>query len=136
LDAITDVTTTFLTNLGRTLRFYADTQASKMSAEEMILHTLYQNGTRDVSQLEHYARDDVERHGVKLADLAKKMQAAYTDTVRRFGSFPSVVPASLADPCRFSPSARGRSNRPSSRTTCSSRAMARCSCRQSWPKPP
>lgn len=75
------MTTAFLTNLGRTLRFYADTQASKMSAEEMVLHTLYQNGTRDVNQLEQYARDDVERHGVKIAELAKKMQAAYTDTV-------------------------------------------------------
>jgi transcriptional activator SPT7 len=47
----------------------------------MILHTLYHSGTQEVSQLELYIRDDVERHGSKLAELAKKMQAAYTETV-------------------------------------------------------
>ncbi|CED84338.1 Histone acetyltransferase SAGA/ADA, catalytic subunit PCAF/GCN5 and related proteins [Phaffia rhodozyma] len=81
VDSLTSYMSDYLMNLGRTMRYYLDTQARNMSAEEMILHALFENGTTKVEQLERHVREDIERYGAKISDLAKKMQQAYDETL-------------------------------------------------------
>ncbi len=52
----------------------------------MILHAFFENGGISVHDLDRYVRDDVERVGVKLRDVDKKLRQAMEDQV-------SVIPA-------------------------------------------
>ncbi len=54
--------------------------------QEMILHAFFENGGISVHDLDRYVRDDVERVGVKLRDVDKKLRQAMEDQV-------SVIPA-------------------------------------------
>ena len=81
-DVLTNVMAEFLMNMGRTLRIYADRYARKMSAEEMILHSLLESGNTDVSGLESYIRDHVERYGAKMSDLLRKLRQSYRDQLQ------------------------------------------------------
>lgn len=51
------------------------------SSQELILHTLSENGTTEIQQLDRYIKEDVEHYGVKLSLLTKKMQTAYLESV-------------------------------------------------------
>lgn len=80
-DVLTDVTAEYLMSMGRTLRMYTDQFAHEMSVEEIVLHTLFENGGMDVRSLESYIVDDVLRYGSKMSDLLRKLQASYRDTL-------------------------------------------------------
>ena len=47
----------------------------------MILHALYENGGLAPSDIESHIKDDIEKDGVKLVDMDKKMSQAYKDIV-------------------------------------------------------
>ncbi|CAD6895786.1 unnamed protein product [Tilletia controversa] len=79
VDVLTHVASDFLLSMGRTLRLYADRCAQQMSAEEMILHSIRENGAGDVPSLEAYVKDDVERYGIKLTQLLGKLRQSYKD---------------------------------------------------------
>jgi transcriptional activator SPT7 len=81
IDSLTDVFSDHLMNLGRTMRSYVDNHSRSMTAEEIILHTLFENGTTELSQLDSYIRDDVEAYGAKLSDLSTRMQKAFMESV-------------------------------------------------------
>jgi len=49
----------------------------------MILHALYENGGLAPSDIESHIKDDIEKEGVKLVDMDKKMGQAYKDIVSR-----------------------------------------------------
>lgn len=50
--------------------------------QEIILHTLFESGVSKVQELERYVTDDIERNGVRLVELEKKLVNAYRDAVR------------------------------------------------------
>lgn len=79
LDVLTGVTTEYMLNVGRTIRFLCDKYSVVMTPEEIILHTLFESGTSKIQDLERYISDDVVRHGSRLADLEKKLVTAYRD---------------------------------------------------------
>ncbi|KAI3611684.1 saga complex protein [Moniliophthora roreri] len=79
LDVLTGVTSEYLQNVGRTIKFLSDKFGNKMSAEEIILHTLFESGMSKVSDLERYVTDDVERYGSRLGDLEKKLVGTYRE---------------------------------------------------------
>ncbi|KAK7029559.1 Transcriptional activator spt7 [Paramarasmius palmivorus] len=79
LDVLTSVTSEYLQNVGRTIKFLSDKFGNKMTAEEIILHTLFESGMSKVSDLERYVSDDVERYGSRLGDLEKKLVGAYRE---------------------------------------------------------
>ncbi|KAK3843798.1 MAG: hypothetical protein J3R72DRAFT_366499, partial [Linnemannia gamsii] len=81
LAVMTDITVEFFLNLGRTLRGYTDLYNKGMTAEEILLHTLHENGVNGVGDLEGYIREDVERYGNKLQDIHRKLETSYTDVV-------------------------------------------------------
>ncbi|KAF9912970.1 Transcriptional activator spt7 [Linnemannia zychae] len=81
LAVMTDITVEFFLNLGRTLRGYTDLYNKGMTAEEILLHTLHENGVSGVGDLEGYIREDVERYGNKLHDIHRKLETSYTDVV-------------------------------------------------------
>ncbi|PWN51023.1 hypothetical protein IE53DRAFT_368416 [Violaceomyces palustris] len=83
VDVLSDVMTEFLMNMGRTLRLYSDRYARKMSAEEMILHSLQESAGTDVPGLERYIRDDVERYGIKMSDLLRRLRQSYKDQLQQ-----------------------------------------------------
>lgn len=45
----------------------------------MLLHTLYENGIMNISELESYVHDDVERGSSRLDDLHRRLQTSYQD---------------------------------------------------------
>ncbi|KAG1716473.1 hypothetical protein ID866_677 [Astraeus odoratus] len=79
LDVLTGVTSEFLFNVGRTMRFLCDKYAQTMTSEEIILHALFESGITRVEDLERYIKDDVVRHGTRLAELEKKLENAYRE---------------------------------------------------------
>ncbi|KAI0785736.1 hypothetical protein C8Q75DRAFT_881942 [Abortiporus biennis] len=79
LDVLTSVTSEYLLNVGRTIRYLTDKYGNRMTAEEIILHTLFESGTTRIVELERYIKDDVLRHGARLLDLEKKLTNAYRE---------------------------------------------------------
>jgi hypothetical protein len=61
--------------------------------QEMILHALYENGGLAPSDIESHIKDDIEKEGIKLVDMDKKMGQAYKDVVSRplFCFLPSML---------------------------------------------
>lgn len=45
----------------------------------MLLHTLYENGITDLSELEMYCQDEVERNIYRLEDIHTRLQTSYQD---------------------------------------------------------
>ncbi|KAF9902075.1 Transcriptional activator spt7, partial [Lobosporangium transversale] len=81
LAVMTDIAVEFFLNIGKTLRGYSDLYNKGMTAEEILLHTLYENGVSSVGELEGYIREDVERYGNKLQEVHRKLESSYTDTI-------------------------------------------------------
>ncbi|KAI0629579.1 hypothetical protein C8Q77DRAFT_1141217 [Trametes polyzona] len=79
LDVLASVTAEYMFNVGRTIRFLCDKYGNKMTAEEIILHTLFESGITRINDLERYVKDDVVRYGGRLADLEKKLAAVYRE---------------------------------------------------------
>ncbi|KAH8110536.1 hypothetical protein DFH11DRAFT_1514277 [Phellopilus nigrolimitatus] len=79
LDVFTGVAAEYLFNVGRTLRYLCDKYSQQMTAEEIILHTLFEHGITHVRDLESYITDDVMRYGTRLTDMEKKLVNAYNE---------------------------------------------------------
>ncbi|KIK61029.1 hypothetical protein GYMLUDRAFT_586847 [Collybiopsis luxurians FD-317 M1] len=93
LDVLSGVTSEYLLNVGRSIKFLVDKFAHTMSPEEIILHTLFESGISEIQDLERYVADDVERYGSRLADIEKKLVGAY----REITSVDSVEDEGLFD---------------------------------------
>ena len=50
--------------------------------QNILLHTLKENGVESPQQLDQFVTHDVQRHGAKLHDLRRKLDYAYKDLVR------------------------------------------------------
>ncbi|KAJ2603036.1 Transcriptional activator spt7 [Coemansia sp. RSA 1286] len=96
MSTITDFFIDYISNLGRTLRSYYDKHARTMSTEAILAHTLYDNGTEDLVELEYYLRGEIGRYSNKLSDLHKKMSKSYQDIVGD-GRSDSVADASALE---------------------------------------
>ncbi|KAJ2084168.1 Transcriptional activator spt7 [Coemansia sp. RSA 988] len=79
LACLSDFLIDYMTNLGRTLRTYCDKHGYSMSPEAIVAHSLYANGTEDLSELEYYIRGEIGRYNGKLSDLHKKLTRSYQD---------------------------------------------------------
>ncbi|KAG0172229.1 Transcriptional activator spt7 [Apophysomyces sp. BC1034] len=79
LNVLTELFMDYMLNIGKTLRCYWDDYGQQMSSEEIIIHTLYDNGVMDLSELESYVVDDVDRYGHRLEDLHRKLELSYQD---------------------------------------------------------
>ncbi|KAH9810605.1 hypothetical protein DFH28DRAFT_985231 [Melampsora americana] len=77
LNCLTEIAIQYLSNIGRTLHFFADRFSATLSASEMIQQTLRANGINGLDLLEAYVRDDVEKYGNKLKELFRKVEAGY-----------------------------------------------------------
>ncbi|KAH6567237.1 hypothetical protein BASA60_009134 [Batrachochytrium salamandrivorans] len=82
LASITEIAVHFFSNIGRTLRVYLDKYSHFLSPEIILIHTLSSNGIEDQQALETYIHNDVLRLGVKLTDIRRKLDAAYSQLDR------------------------------------------------------
>ncbi|KAJ3056786.1 Transcriptional activator spt7 [Rhizophlyctis rosea] len=80
--ALTDTVGQYFMNLGKTMRVYLDKFGKTFSPEDILLHTLKENGVESPQQLDQFVTHDVKRHGAKLFDLRRKLDYAYKDLVR------------------------------------------------------
>jgi len=98
IDAVTDIAMDYFQKLGKTLMVYQEAPQHERRFEpevsktidlecllrsngwlqEIILHTLYENGA-DVECLDNYIRDDVERLGTKLNSIHERMKSHLAD---------------------------------------------------------
>ncbi|KAI7863084.1 hypothetical protein BDF14DRAFT_1847660 [Spinellus fusiger] len=81
LNIFTDMMTDYMLNIGKTLRSYWDDYGRQMNSEEIIMHTLYENGVPSISALESYIVDDIGRLGSRLEDLHRKLDTSYQDII-------------------------------------------------------
>jgi cell division protein ZapA (FtsZ GTPase activity inhibitor) len=75
LDLFTRMVAQNITNLGKTFRLLLDGFSGQMSAEEIMLHALHENGRN--TDLEAHIRDDIEREGQRMAEMERKVKQAY-----------------------------------------------------------
>lgn len=100
LEAATDVAADFFIKVARTLVGYIQvpkapipnpgsgtsgrnevTWKSRFTTEEIILHTLHENGS-DIDALETYVKDDMERISTRLGVMHERMKAHLADLLR------------------------------------------------------
>ncbi|KAG2185419.1 hypothetical protein INT44_002210, partial [Umbelopsis vinacea] len=81
LSVLSDVATNYFSSLGKTLRVYWDTYCNKMSDEEILTHTLYDNGVISIQELEDYIHDDIEKYGHRLNDIHRKLTSSYNELI-------------------------------------------------------
>ncbi|GAA5832880.1 hypothetical protein JCM11251_000515 [Rhodosporidiobolus azoricus] len=75
-DVLSHLASEYITNLGRTLRFYADRYAAELTPSQMLTHTLSENGVPTPSLLDTYVSEDIDRYGSRLSDLLRKLERA------------------------------------------------------------
>lgn len=96
LDAITEMAGDYFTKIARTLNGYSQAPQvaipvaglqgkvafkARFTTEEIILHTLQENGA-DLDSLDSYVTEDVDRAGSKLAVTHERMKAHLADSLR------------------------------------------------------
>ncbi|KAH7154939.1 SAGA complex protein [Dactylonectria estremocensis] len=94
IDTFTGVAADYFQKLIRTFNVYNESEKKaalsmvdgpkfqpRYTPEEVILHTLDESGT-DITQLELYANDDIDRLGSKLGGLHERMKLHLTDLLR------------------------------------------------------
>ncbi len=100
LDAVTSLASDFFVKISKTLADYAATPKvpvpkavpggsgqvdvtwkDRFTQEEMILHTLHENGS-DLEALESYVKDDLDRSGTKMVQMQDRMKAHLADLLR------------------------------------------------------
>lgn len=93
VDALTGIAADYFQKLIRTFNIYREAEKKststsegtvvqpRFSAEEVILHTLDENG-HDIATLELYAKDDVDRLSTRLGTLHDRMKTHLTDLLR------------------------------------------------------
>ncbi|KAI9268278.1 hypothetical protein BDA99DRAFT_603761 [Phascolomyces articulosus] len=79
LNVLTELAIDYMLNVGRTIRSYWDDYGRQMSNEEILMHVLYENGVSNITELESYIRDDVERYGHRLDELHRRLESSYQD---------------------------------------------------------
>ncbi|KAL8771725.1 MAG: hypothetical protein Q9209_002916 [Squamulea sp. 1 TL-2023] len=100
LDAVTSLASDFFIKISKTLAEYSETPKipipksvpdssgqvevtwkNRFTQEEMILHTLHENGS-DLDALESYVKDEVDRSGTKMVQMQDRMKAHLADLLR------------------------------------------------------
>ncbi|KIH89083.1 transcriptional activator SPT7 [Sporothrix brasiliensis 5110] len=96
MDAMTDIAADYFTKLCHTFNVYNEAEKKeavgvwaergnrfqpRYSPEEVVLHTLYENG-HDIDSLDSYAREEVERLGTKLSGIHDRMKMHLSDLLR------------------------------------------------------
>ncbi|KAF4511996.1 hypothetical protein G6O67_001186 [Ophiocordyceps sinensis] len=93
IDTLTGIAADYFQTISRTFNIYREAEKmtvqtpegpqvrSRFTPEEVILHTLEENG-HDVDSLDSYARDEVDRLGSKLGALHERMKLHLTDLLR------------------------------------------------------
>ncbi|ORY56206.1 hypothetical protein BCR35DRAFT_309912 [Leucosporidium creatinivorum] len=91
LGVLAHVAAEYIMNLGRTLRFYSDRYAGKLTTEQILLHVLSENGVPSPSALEEYVSEDIDHYSAKLADLHGKLERARRDQLDGVEPGPGVA---------------------------------------------
>lgn len=81
LNVITDLMSEYFSNIGKTVRNYWDTHGHDMTGDEILLHSLHENGVDQLEDLEAYVTDDVEKYGHRLKDVSRRLEGTYQDLV-------------------------------------------------------
>ncbi|RHZ76124.1 hypothetical protein Glove_203g56 [Diversispora epigaea] len=81
LTILTEVAQDYFLNLGKTLRTYIDDYGKKMTPEEIVTHTLYENGVTSINKLESYVKNDIIRYGSKLRDIHNRLETTYKEAL-------------------------------------------------------
>ncbi|RKP09384.1 hypothetical protein THASP1DRAFT_28834 [Thamnocephalis sphaerospora] len=81
LCVLTESAADYFLNLGKCLRSYLDTYSKEMSYEEIILHTLHENGVDDTQVLESYVNEHVQRNSTKLKEVGRRLRNTHQELV-------------------------------------------------------
>ncbi|GAA6001668.1 hypothetical protein JCM10207_002256 [Rhodosporidiobolus poonsookiae] len=98
LDILTNLATEYLTNLGRTLRFYSDRYGAELAPSHILTNTLAENGVPSPAALDAYVSDDIGRYGSRLTDLLRKLERTREE---QLDGFTAGAESGEADEARF-----------------------------------
>ncbi|KAM0793554.1 hypothetical protein ACM66B_000991 [Microbotryomycetes sp. NB124-2] len=76
---LTHLAAEYLTNLGRSMRFFVDRYGQKFSENDIVQHTLESNGVTTPSVLSDYVSKDIDQYGRRLEELQTKLARARSD---------------------------------------------------------
>ncbi|CAO3619766.1 unnamed protein product [Mucor hiemalis] len=77
LNIITDIASRHFSNIGNTLRSYLDEHGKAMKTEDILSHSLSENGVPNIDDLENYIEKDIVHFGDKLDDTNRKLEHSY-----------------------------------------------------------
>ncbi|CEP17453.1 hypothetical protein [Parasitella parasitica] len=81
LNVMTELMSEYFSNITKTVKSYCDTHGHDMTGEEILLHSLCENGVDQLEDLESYVTDDVEKYGHRLRDVRRRLESTYQDLV-------------------------------------------------------
>ncbi|GAA5870113.1 hypothetical protein JCM3774_002596 [Rhodotorula dairenensis] len=93
LDVVAQLTGQYISNLGRTLRFYSDRYSGAFDNSEILCRSLSENGVPSPDHLRAYVADDVDRYGSRLSDLLGRLERTRAEHLEAVGD---VDPAEQA----------------------------------------
>ncbi|GAA6035145.1 hypothetical protein JCM8097_006387 [Rhodosporidiobolus ruineniae] len=76
VDVLAQLAGEYITNLGRTLRFYSDRYGADLTPKQILTNALSENGVPTPAALESYVTEDIDRYGSRLSDLLRKLERA------------------------------------------------------------
>ncbi|GJN91821.1 hypothetical protein Rhopal_004844-T1 [Rhodotorula paludigena] len=76
LDVLGHLAGEYITNLGRTLRFYVDRYGNDLSERRILNQALAENGVPSPSHLSSHVSEDIDRYGARLNDTLSKLERA------------------------------------------------------------
>ncbi|GAA5978534.1 hypothetical protein JCM11641_007977 [Rhodosporidiobolus odoratus] len=97
LDVLTHLAGEYLTNLGRTLRFYSDRYGADLAPKQMLTRTLAENGVPFPAVLSSYVSDDIDRYGTRLSDLLRRLERAREEQLDTAADAPDAGAAAEAE---------------------------------------
>lgn len=83
VETLSEIAASYLTKLAKSFKEYLEKpDRADMTQENLVLAALRQHGISGVGPLETYVHDDIERHGVKLQELKRKLTTFMGELLR------------------------------------------------------
>ncbi|KAK4052888.1 Transcriptional activator spt7 [Microbotryomycetes sp. JL221] len=90
-NVLTHIAAEYLTNLGRSLRFFTDRYGQRFSDKDIIYRALETNGVKTPGHLSKYVSKEIHGYGQRLQDVRDKLVKARNEQIESVESNPKAL---------------------------------------------
>ncbi|GAA5980167.1 hypothetical protein JCM10908_001558 [Rhodotorula pacifica] len=101
LDVLGQLTGQYISNLGRTLRFYSDRYSGSLDNSQILCRSLAENGVPSPDHLRAYVADDVDRYGSRLSDLLARLERTRSERLEALADTTDAADQAKAEETLF-----------------------------------